>query len=431
MSGLPGASVASLVVGSTSLALNPSSVASVHTNIASAAAVYNAPRTKNDLYKTEICRSFAENSGYCKYGSKCQFAHGENELRPVRRHPRYKTKLCRNYSATGSCPYDARCRFIHAPSDMSLSAINAADAADLPALDKHQHLHQHPNALAHQFSHSIPVGHDPSLSPVAIDIPTANVTDGSATAAAIAAAARYASGAGAAGLFVGNAVGGTAFGAGADAARFMFGDAFTGVLDIGAAAGTTHDPAVFHAVPDAVCLTREDGAVGNDAAANGEVSTQAAQSIVGGDSVFEAEGSEVRLDMFSNAEVAASLRSASMGTVELNGNANGRDEALKLGSSHGSGFTMGSMTDGSWSAAGGLESSGTGTGAMAAGCSDMFVQLSRNLRASAQTKDTIDENSVGKLGEDLGMMSASPNGMAVMGNRSRLPVFRNMVSGNE
>lgn len=79
------------------------------------------PRIKNDLYKTEICRSFAENGGYCKYGAKCQFAHGEAELRPVRRHPRYKTKLCRNYSATGSCPYDARCRFIHAPTDYVLS----------------------------------------------------------------------------------------------------------------------------------------------------------------------------------------------------------------------------------------------------------------------------------------------------------------------
>lgn len=78
-----------------------------------------APRIKNDLYKTEICRSFVENGGFCKYGTKCQFAHGEEELRPVRRHPRYKTKLCRNYSATGSCPYEKRCRFIHAPAVFS------------------------------------------------------------------------------------------------------------------------------------------------------------------------------------------------------------------------------------------------------------------------------------------------------------------------
>lgn len=84
------------------------------------------PRIKNDLYKTEICRSFAENGGYCKYGGKCQFAHGEAELRPVRRHPRYKTKLCRNFLATGSCPYDTRCRFIHAPVDLIGSSVEAA-----------------------------------------------------------------------------------------------------------------------------------------------------------------------------------------------------------------------------------------------------------------------------------------------------------------
>lgn len=74
----------------------------------------SAPRIKNELYKTEICRSYAESGGFCKYGSKCQFAHGDEELRPVRRHPRYKTKLCRNFVTTGACPYDSRCRFIHA-----------------------------------------------------------------------------------------------------------------------------------------------------------------------------------------------------------------------------------------------------------------------------------------------------------------------------
>ncbi|KAL5989514.1 hypothetical protein ACLOJK_010406 [Asimina triloba] len=43
------------------------------------------------LYKTEICRSW-EDSGICRYGTKCQFAHGKEELRPAR-HPRSKTEL--------------------------------------------------------------------------------------------------------------------------------------------------------------------------------------------------------------------------------------------------------------------------------------------------------------------------------------------------
>lgn len=33
------------------------------------------------LYKTELCRSF-NRAGYCRYGLKCQFAHGIHELRP-------------------------------------------------------------------------------------------------------------------------------------------------------------------------------------------------------------------------------------------------------------------------------------------------------------------------------------------------------------
>jgi len=67
---------------------------------------------QQDLYKTEYCRSWRE-TGACRYGNKCQFAHGENELRPVLRHPKYKTEICRNFSETGTCPYGTRCRFVH------------------------------------------------------------------------------------------------------------------------------------------------------------------------------------------------------------------------------------------------------------------------------------------------------------------------------
>lgn len=65
-----------------------------------------------NLYKTELCRSFEE-TGACRYGSKCQFAHGRAELRPVLRHPKYKTQVCKTYHSTGTCPYGKRCRFIH------------------------------------------------------------------------------------------------------------------------------------------------------------------------------------------------------------------------------------------------------------------------------------------------------------------------------
>ncbi|XP_054650496.1 mRNA decay activator protein ZFP36 isoform X2 [Dunckerocampus dactyliophorus] len=63
-------------------------------------------------YKTELCRSFTE-SGMCKYGGKCQFAHGPDELRDLSRHPKYKTEPCRTFHTIGFCPYGIRCHFVH------------------------------------------------------------------------------------------------------------------------------------------------------------------------------------------------------------------------------------------------------------------------------------------------------------------------------
>ncbi|XP_015906470.1 mRNA decay activator protein ZFP36L1 [Parasteatoda tepidariorum] len=68
--------------------------------------------TNSSRYKTELCRPFEEN-GTCKYGDKCQFAHGIKELRSMARHPKYKTELCRTFHSTGLCPYGPRCHFIH------------------------------------------------------------------------------------------------------------------------------------------------------------------------------------------------------------------------------------------------------------------------------------------------------------------------------
>ena len=52
----------------------------------------NGPSANNrklGLYKTELCRSWEE-KGTCRYGAKCQFAHGEEELRKVTRHPKVR-----------------------------------------------------------------------------------------------------------------------------------------------------------------------------------------------------------------------------------------------------------------------------------------------------------------------------------------------------
>ncbi|CAF93268.1 unnamed protein product, partial [Tetraodon nigroviridis] len=70
------------------------------------------PMVSTNRYKTELCRGFQE-TGTCKYGSKCQFAHGEAELRGLYRHPKYKTEPCRTFYNFGYCPYGSRCHFIH------------------------------------------------------------------------------------------------------------------------------------------------------------------------------------------------------------------------------------------------------------------------------------------------------------------------------
>ncbi|XP_031153141.1 mRNA decay activator protein ZFP36 [Sander lucioperca] len=68
--------------------------------------------SSSSRYKTELCRSFNE-SGLCKYGCKCQFAHGLDELRDLNRHPKYKTEPCRTFHTIGFCPYGMRCHFVH------------------------------------------------------------------------------------------------------------------------------------------------------------------------------------------------------------------------------------------------------------------------------------------------------------------------------
>lgn len=84
------------------------------------------------LYKTEICRTFEE-TGTCRYGARCQFAHTPAELRPTPRHPRYKTEVCRTYWELGTCPYGKRCCFIHderaAPGALSGATLDACLSA--------------------------------------------------------------------------------------------------------------------------------------------------------------------------------------------------------------------------------------------------------------------------------------------------------------
>ncbi|TRY89401.1 hypothetical protein DNTS_010805 [Danionella cerebrum] len=86
-------------------------------------------------YKTELCRTFAER-GICKYGNKCQFAHGPEELRDLSRHPKYKTEPCRTFHSIGFCPYGIRCHFVHNAEDDQVHSQTANPTVQRPPLLK-------------------------------------------------------------------------------------------------------------------------------------------------------------------------------------------------------------------------------------------------------------------------------------------------------
>ena len=65
-----------------------------------------------------MCKNWVESDGqFCRYGDKCQFAHGNYERNmptaPV--HNKYKSKNCAQFHNEFqiSCPYGIRCQFVH------------------------------------------------------------------------------------------------------------------------------------------------------------------------------------------------------------------------------------------------------------------------------------------------------------------------------
>lgn len=59
-------------------------------------------------YKTEICRFYE--SGNCKFGDNCAFAHGSKEVQEKTHLPdNYKTKKCKQFFEDGYCLYGTRC----------------------------------------------------------------------------------------------------------------------------------------------------------------------------------------------------------------------------------------------------------------------------------------------------------------------------------
>ncbi|CED85075.1 CCCH-type Zn-finger protein [Phaffia rhodozyma] len=92
---------------------------------------------KAKLYKTELCRTWERNTNArtaeerCQYGNKCQYAHGTEEIRPVDRHPKYKTQICTVFWLFGRCAYGRRCCFLH--NDIPVGGIPELGELGTPA----------------------------------------------------------------------------------------------------------------------------------------------------------------------------------------------------------------------------------------------------------------------------------------------------------
>lgn len=69
---------------------------------------------KNDpKFKTELCVKFTS-TGFCRYGNKCRFAHGKDQLfNKSSYHPKYRKTDCLTFHTVGFCNYGQRCHFRH------------------------------------------------------------------------------------------------------------------------------------------------------------------------------------------------------------------------------------------------------------------------------------------------------------------------------
>eukprot|EP00002_Diphylleia_rotans_P017912 TRINITY_DN3474_c0_g3_i1.p1 TRINITY_DN3474_c0_g3~~TRINITY_DN3474_c0_g3_i1.p1 ORF type:complete len:716 (-),score=168.99 TRINITY_DN3474_c0_g3_i1:253-2400(-) len=61
---------------------------------------------------TELCRLHLVHHN-CQFATDCWFAHSIDELKPIIRNGRYKTRPCRTFSRSQKCRYGTRCHYIH------------------------------------------------------------------------------------------------------------------------------------------------------------------------------------------------------------------------------------------------------------------------------------------------------------------------------
>lgn len=82
------------------------------TNIIRVPGRYCDISARSPKYKTELCLNYLKD-GTCKMGDRCEFAHGDQELRPRFVAYNFQSKVCNAFRNTGRCPYGTRCTYKH------------------------------------------------------------------------------------------------------------------------------------------------------------------------------------------------------------------------------------------------------------------------------------------------------------------------------
>ena len=96
----------------------------------------------NPRYKTTLCKKYMSSKS-CPYGEKCQFAHGEQELRSPsiqannnlmynmamgnkgqNSYLNYKIIKCKNWEKDKTCKYGQHCTFVHGEEELRNKADN-------------------------------------------------------------------------------------------------------------------------------------------------------------------------------------------------------------------------------------------------------------------------------------------------------------------
>jgi len=91
---------------------------------------YSTVGITSPQYKTTLCKNY-QDSGRCEFGARCQFAHGQLELRTLAQNylqlnPQYKTTLCSHYTEHGTCPQGHNCQFSHGRQELRQSVVDRA-----------------------------------------------------------------------------------------------------------------------------------------------------------------------------------------------------------------------------------------------------------------------------------------------------------------